>query len=378
MVRGWYHLSTSSKLLLAYYLGATIVEIVVTITIAVLERDKARTCFPFLIFLGLYLARAIVITTILLRRFLYVRPDDLPRDVGGACGAHYKTMINWASLFLLLFSIALLTSQSHCAEESPALFYLVLTFSLLGYLCLLALFLLWVVVLFCFNGLVVVLELFGVGPKVMKWEGATQDMLDAIPVIKYTKPETDMDTSLPEPVQDQPTCSTVSPSSSEKPATMGVTPSIVVMVSDEDGNKHSPRPESVTIHMEHQSGADVSRKGDDGMDLGNNTNTNTSTIPLEELSPEEKETESRISTSCAICLCDYEDLEELRHLPCDHYFHKDCVDEWLKLKRTCPMCKFDISQIRRGSRFWSRRGRSASGSRGRSTNRGWFSRRRDS
>ncbi|KAF1880074.1 hypothetical protein Lal_00022203 [Lupinus albus] len=37
--------------------------------------------------------------------------------------------------------------------------------------------------------------------------------------------------------------------------------------------------------------------------------------------------------SCSICLADYKDSELLRLLPdCGHYFHKDCIDIWLRLQ----------------------------------------------
>ncbi|ORX89613.1 hypothetical protein K493DRAFT_155333, partial [Basidiobolus meristosporus CBS 931.73] len=45
---------------------------------------------------------------------------------------------------------------------------------------------------------------------------------------------------------------------------------------------------------------------------------------------------------CCICLSEYEDGQKLRQLYCHHHFHIDCVDEWLKLNRTCPLCKRDI------------------------------------
>ncbi|GJW56458.1 zinc finger, RING/FYVE/PHD-type containing protein [Tanacetum coccineum] len=44
--------------------------------------------------------------------------------------------------------------------------------------------------------------------------------------------------------------------------------------------------------------------------------------------------------TCAICLSDYKPKEEIRTIPdCNHYFHVDCIDEWLKLNVTCPVCR---------------------------------------
>lgn len=43
---------------------------------------------------------------------------------------------------------------------------------------------------------------------------------------------------------------------------------------------------------------------------------------------------------CSICLGDYKDSEWLRLLPhCGHFFHKECIDTWLRLKLSCPMCR---------------------------------------
>jgi hypothetical protein len=41
---------------------------------------------------------------------------------------------------------------------------------------------------------------------------------------------------------------------------------------------------------------------------------------------------------CLICLCEYAYGDELRLLPCVHYFHKICIDDWLKMSKTCPLC----------------------------------------
>ncbi|CAN1223375.1 Putative RING-H2 finger protein ATL69 [Linum perenne] len=43
---------------------------------------------------------------------------------------------------------------------------------------------------------------------------------------------------------------------------------------------------------------------------------------------------------CSICLAEYSPNDTLRCIPdCNHCFHADCVDEWLKMTATCPLCR---------------------------------------
>ncbi|MCL7031967.1 hypothetical protein MKW94_006167 [Papaver nudicaule] len=48
--------------------------------------------------------------------------------------------------------------------------------------------------------------------------------------------------------------------------------------------------------------------------------------------------------TCAICLSEYQPKETLKTLPaCNHCFHADCIDPWLHLNLTCPICrKFSV------------------------------------
>ncbi|CAN0843766.1 Putative RING-H2 finger protein ATL69 [Linum grandiflorum] len=43
---------------------------------------------------------------------------------------------------------------------------------------------------------------------------------------------------------------------------------------------------------------------------------------------------------CSICLADYRANDTLRCIPdCNHCFHADCVDQWLRVTATCPLCR---------------------------------------
>ncbi|KDQ10739.1 hypothetical protein BOTBODRAFT_115481, partial [Botryobasidium botryosum FD-172 SS1] len=43
---------------------------------------------------------------------------------------------------------------------------------------------------------------------------------------------------------------------------------------------------------------------------------------------------------CPICLDDYKPLDTvLRIDPCTHFFHQDCLKQWLGTAATCPVCR---------------------------------------
>lgn len=47
------------------------------------------------------------------------------------------------------------------------------------------------------------------------------------------------------------------------------------------------------------------------------------------------------ASDCVVCLMKFHGGEEIRSLPCDHLFHKNCVDKWLLdyENMTCPLCR---------------------------------------
>jgi hypothetical protein len=84
--------------------------------------------------------------------------------------------------------------------------------------------------------------------------------------------------------------------------------------------------------------------------LSNNSNKTTFKISLKRnshvshLPKYKKITESfknlRFYTQeCTICLENYKIGEYYRMLPCEHTFHKRCIDKWLFKKMSCPICR---------------------------------------
>jgi len=46
--------------------------------------------------------------------------------------------------------------------------------------------------------------------------------------------------------------------------------------------------------------------------------------------------------TCAICLSDYEADEDIKTIPCMHFYHQACIDEWMARSCVCPICKSTI------------------------------------
>jgi len=50
--------------------------------------------------------------------------------------------------------------------------------------------------------------------------------------------------------------------------------------------------------------------------------------------------------SCCICFVEYLLDEEILKLPCTHIYHKECILNWLKIRSTCPTCRYDIKDYK--------------------------------
>lgn len=58
-----------------------------------------------------------------------------------------------------------------------------------------------------------------------------------------------------------------------------------------------------------------------------------------------KQKENCEGVLCAVCK---EELnfwlleQQLRKLPCSHFFHGDCILPWLRIRNTCPVCRYEL------------------------------------
>lgn len=71
-------------------------------------------------------------------------------------------------------------------------------------------------------------------------------------------------------------------------------------------------------------------------------------VPFNELVPKHKQIkigDELIGQTCSICQEHYEIREYKRELACKHFFHKKCIDKWLKNNLSCPFCRHLIGQL---------------------------------
>ena len=46
--------------------------------------------------------------------------------------------------------------------------------------------------------------------------------------------------------------------------------------------------------------------------------------------------------SCSVCKDEFNIGEECLAMPCNHYFHRNCLLPWLKERNSCPVCRYEL------------------------------------
>ncbi|CAA6672474.1 unnamed protein product [Spirodela intermedia] len=45
---------------------------------------------------------------------------------------------------------------------------------------------------------------------------------------------------------------------------------------------------------------------------------------------------------CAVCKVEISVDEKVKQLPCLHHYHAECILPWLRMRNTCPLCRFEL------------------------------------
>ncbi|KAL4504298.1 hypothetical protein ABPG72_021136 [Tetrahymena utriculariae] len=68
-------------------------------------------------------------------------------------------------------------------------------------------------------------------------------------------------------------------------------------------------------------------------------------LSFEDIKKKTQDKGKTLNDSCAVCLCEFESSDICRETICNHYFHKDCLEQWLKKQENCPFCRTDLQKI---------------------------------
>ncbi|KAH0697613.1 hypothetical protein KY290_015505 [Solanum tuberosum] len=47
-------------------------------------------------------------------------------------------------------------------------------------------------------------------------------------------------------------------------------------------------------------------------------------------------------SECAICLVEFQVKEKAKEMPCKHRYHSNCINRWLEIHASCPICRYKM------------------------------------
>lgn len=119
---------------------------------------------------------------------------------------------------------------------------------------------------------------------------------------------------------------------------------LVVDPHDDVNNINQLRTEMLTLERMFQTLLDSQRSGSP---LGGNRSAyppaSTQTIKnLPTIVVSKRDLEDGCNKECSICFLDFNVNDKVSRLQCGHFFHTECVNEWLQKKCTCPICRWEL------------------------------------
>ncbi|OAQ31424.1 hypothetical protein K457DRAFT_136322 [Linnemannia elongata AG-77] len=354
----WDTLPRNSRIILCLTGAMTFAKVVASTTVLIIDRN-AQCVSPNLTYLkvliGLYALLPAFTFPFTVYSHLHPRVQGAPLTARDINLERQRTFMEVAGTCLFFLSNYFLFSGTTCRESAPAVFYLTVVYVVLGYTVILIPVILCLTVILCLPLVLRVMRYFNLGP-VVGIKGATEEMIASIPIVKYRTPATARGSGGAEASRGQNEAAFnmsertgagtgtsagagAGTASSSHPggqsAEIGAEP-----VSSSSATEEARQRQKGGLFGFFRKGKKGSSSGAAGKSQDAASPHTSGSSPVEYLTLEDEQ-----DAVCAICLCEYEDDEELRKMRCTHYFHKECVDEWLRLHRNCPLCKRDIEEL---------------------------------
>ncbi|CAG8488646.1 9142_t:CDS:2 [Paraglomus occultum] len=279
----------------------------IVVTTAVLIISRNQDCDkPLKEFLILYVIRVVIACPVNLYLTLNPRDNNTRSDQNNAARRErwvdkLKSFLDlFATLWFIIGNYFLFTTDS-CRKSAPSVFWLSLAWVILGYIIITIPILLCLAVIFCLPCVLVAMRILHVSDAV-GMGGASEDAISKVPTVKYRAPTSEGGEGENEAQR-----------TTADETTVSIVDNIVPADESSIGSRPStPKRKKKFIFFKKNK---------------------PSSMPLSSLTPTYLTIKNPEDAVCSICLSSYEDEEELRHLWCGHHFHKDCVDEWLRLNR---------------------------------------------
>ncbi|KAG0213361.1 hypothetical protein BGX33_002946 [Mortierella sp. NVP41] len=363
----WDTLPRNSRIILCLNGAMTLAKVVASTTVLILDRNSECMSLNLTylkVLVGLYALRSAVAYPFTVYSHLHPRVPGAPLTSRDIYLERQRTFMEVAGTCLFFLSNYFLFSGMTCRDAAPAVFYLTVVYVILGYIVILIPVILCLTVILCLPLVLRVMRYFNLGP-VVGVKGATEEMIASIPIVKYRTPATAQGSGTEEgqgrhdaaiDMNERTgagtgtgtgtgTSSNVSSGGHSAEITVDPVPTSSAVPTTETAvapSNTSRRPKGglFGFFRRGKKESSLGAAGQEAQDVAMSPEGSSSSPAVEYLTLADAQ-----DAVCAICLSEYEDEEELRKMRCSHYFHKDCVDEWLRLHRNCPLCKRDIEEL---------------------------------
>jgi hypothetical protein len=59
---------------------------------------------------------------------------------------------------------------------------------------------------------------------------------------------------------------------------------------------------------------------------------------------EEGVDDGKPAPECCVCFVAFDEYAEIKRTICNHYFHEECLGKWLRVSKTCPLCRQSLEK----------------------------------